>query len=61
MGQQYLLGLDNGGTVTQAALYGTHGEEIAVAGAQVKPIMEKVGFVERDARIRIHRKDIRWW
>ena len=48
MGQQYLLGLDNGGTVTKAALYGTDGAEIAVAGAQVKPIMEKVGFVERD-------------
>jgi L-xylulokinase len=48
MRQQYLLGLDNGGTVTKAALYGTDGAEIAVAGAQVKPIMEKVGFVERD-------------
>ena len=48
MGQQYLLGLDNGGTVTKAALYATNGAEIAVAGMQVKPIMEKVGFVERD-------------
>ena len=48
MGQQYLLGLDNGGTVTKAALYSTSGAEIAVAGIQVKPIMEKVGFVERD-------------
>ena len=48
MGQQYLLGLDNGGTVTKAALYSTDGAEIAVAGIQVKPIMDKVGFVERD-------------
>ncbi|HWQ97148.1 MAG TPA: FGGY-family carbohydrate kinase [Clostridia bacterium] len=48
MGQQYLLGLDNGGTVTKAALYGTDGAEIAVSAKQVKPIMEKVGFVERD-------------
>ncbi len=48
MGRNYLLGLDNGGTVTKAALYGTDGEEIAVSSAQVKPIMEKVGFVERD-------------
>lgn len=48
MGQQYLLGLDNGGTVTKAALYSTSGAEIAVSGIQVKPIMEKVGFVERD-------------
>jgi L-xylulokinase len=48
MGQQYLLGLDNGGTVTKAALYSANGAEIAVAGTQVKPIMEKVGFVERD-------------
>ena len=48
MGRNYLLGLDNGGTVTKAALYGTDGEEIAVSSTQVKPIMEKVGFVERD-------------
>ena len=48
MGQTYLLGLDNGGTVTKAALYGTDGAEVAVSGIQVKPIMEKVGFVERD-------------
>lgn len=47
MGRKYLLGLDNGGTVTKAALYGTDGAEIAVAGFQVKPILEKVGFVER--------------
>lgn len=48
MGQKYLLGLDNGGTVTKAALYGTDGTQIAVASMQVKPIMERVGFVERD-------------
>ena len=48
MGQQYLLGLDNGGTVTKAALYRTDGAEIAVCGIQVKPIMDKVCFVERD-------------
>lgn len=48
MAQTYLLGLDNGGTVTKAALYDTDGKEIAVSGIQVKPIMEKVGFVERD-------------
>ena len=48
MGQKYLLGLDNGGTLTKAALYGVDGAEIAVSGMQVKPIMDKVGFVERD-------------
>lgn len=48
MKRTYLLGLDNGGTVTKAALYGTDGEEIAVFSTQVQPIMEKVGFVERD-------------
>lgn len=48
MGRNYLLGLDNGGTVTKAALYGTDGTEIALASVQVKPIMERVGFVERD-------------
>ena len=48
MRRTYLLGLDNGGTVTKAALFGTDGAEIAVASEKVKPIMEKVGFVERD-------------
>ncbi|MEZ4628838.1 MAG: hypothetical protein R2912_12420 [Eubacteriales bacterium] len=41
MGQQYLLGLDNGGTVTKAALYATNGRDRGRAGMQVKPIMEK--------------------
>ena len=48
MAQKYLLGLDNGGTVTKAALYSVDGAEVAVSGMQVKPIMDKVGFVERD-------------
>ena len=48
MGRNYLLGLDNGGTVSKAALYGTDGAEIALASVRVKPIMERVGFVERD-------------
>ena len=48
MKKRYLLGLDNGSTVTKAALYDVEGREIAVAGVQVKPIMEKAGFVERD-------------
>ncbi len=48
MNKQYLLGLDNGTTVTKAALYHIGGDEIAVSSVQVKPIMERVGFVERD-------------
>lgn len=48
MQNKYLLGLDNGGSVTKAALYSVDGEEIAVASTRVKSIMEKVGFVERD-------------
>jgi L-xylulokinase len=48
MSKQYLLGLDNGSTVTKAALYNLSGDELAVSSVQVKPIMEKVGFVERD-------------
>jgi len=48
MKQAYLLGLDNGGTVTKAALYEINGREVAVSGTHVKPIMERVGFVERD-------------
>jgi L-xylulokinase len=48
MSKEYLLGLDNGGTVTKAALYNLSGDEIAVSSVRVQPIMEKVGFVERD-------------
>jgi len=48
MENKYLLGLDNGGTVTKAAIYRVTGEEMAVASVPVKPIMPKIGFVERD-------------
>lgn len=45
---KYLLGVDNGGTVTKAALYTMEGREVAAAAAATQAIREKPGFVERD-------------
>lgn len=46
----YLLGIDNGGTVTKAALFDTEGHEIAVAYRKVEIIQLFPGWNERDAR-----------
>ena len=51
MGKKIVLGLDNGGTMTKAALYSIDGDEMAMVSVPVKPIMEKVGFVERDMTV----------
>ncbi len=45
---KYYLGLDNGGTVTKAALYTSNGEEVAVASKETKMISVAQGFTERD-------------
>ncbi|MEN6456905.1 MAG: FGGY-family carbohydrate kinase [Prolixibacteraceae bacterium] len=45
----YLLGIDNGGTVTKAALFNTEGHELAVASRKVKIIQMFSGWNERDA------------
>jgi L-xylulokinase len=45
----YLLGIDNGGTVTKAALFDTGGHEIAVASRKVESIQLFPGWNERDA------------
>ena len=45
---KYYLGLDNGGTVTKAALYTQTGEEVAVASIETKMISVAPGFTERD-------------
>lgn len=42
------LGIDNGGTVTKAALYTGAGEEIAVESVKTSVFSVKPGFVERD-------------
>lgn len=45
---KYLLGVDNGGTMSKAALYDLCGREIAVSSYKTKTIMPKAGFTERD-------------
>lgn len=45
---KYYLGIDNGGTVTKAALYDAKGVEIAVASVKANVSSIAPGFVERD-------------
>lgn len=45
---KYLIGIDNGGTMSKAALYDLSGKEIAVSAYKTKMIMSKPGFTERD-------------
>ncbi len=49
----YLLGIDNGGTITKAALYDGRGNEIASAGEKSELVMPKPGFTERNLE--------EWW
>ena len=48
MGEQFLLGLDNGGTFVKAGLYRVSGEAAAFASAEVSTILGRDGLVERD-------------
>ncbi len=45
---KYLLGIDNGSTVSKVALFTTAGKEIATAARKVSLIEPKPGFSERD-------------
>ncbi|MCG6189523.1 FGGY-family carbohydrate kinase [Maribellus maritimus] len=45
----YLLGIDNGGTVTKAAVFDTEGNEVAVATRKVEILQLFHGWNERDA------------
>lgn len=45
---KYLIGLDNGGTSTKAAIFDLGGNEIATAGKQTRTIIPKPGYTERD-------------
>lgn len=45
---KYLLGIDNGSTVSKAALFTTTGREIATAARKVNLMEQKPGFSERD-------------
>ncbi len=44
----YVLGLDNGGTVTKAALFDLRGNEIAVVSRQTPVLTPRPGYAERD-------------
>lgn len=44
----YVIGLDNGGTVTKAALFDLNGKELKVASRQTPILTPKPGYTERD-------------
>lgn len=46
MAKRYYFGLDNGGSVTKAAIFADTGKEIAISQPQVEQVMPKAGFVE---------------
>ena len=46
---QYLLGIDNGSTMSKAALFTISGEELAVASRKVELIEPRPGVSERDS------------
>lgn len=45
---KYLIGLDNGGTSTKAAIFDLSGREIATASRHTKTLTPKPGYTERD-------------
>lgn len=44
----YLIGIDNGGTLSKAVLFDRSGKELAVSSRKTDTIMPHPGFVERD-------------
>ena len=46
--QKYVIGLDNGGTSSKAAVFDIKGNELATAGRSTKMITPKSGYTERD-------------
>lgn len=45
---QYILGIDNGGTVTKAAIHAADGTRVGIASCTVRPIINAPGWSERD-------------
>ena len=45
---QYLMGIDNGGTVTKACIFDAHGTEVAAAGKKLPILTPAPGYTERD-------------
>lgn len=48
--EKFLLGIDNGGTMTKAAIFTLEGKEVAVESCNTEIIQPKSCFVERDMR-----------
>lgn len=48
MRKQYFIGIDNGGTVTKAALFDENGKQISSASRHTDLIVEQSGFTERN-------------
>lgn len=46
--RQYLLGIDNGGTVTKACVFDSHGTEVAAASKKLPILTPAPGYTERD-------------
>ncbi|SUC44914.1 L-xylulose/3-keto-L-gulonate kinase [Providencia stuartii] len=46
--KKYILGIDNGGTVTKAAIYNLEGQVLAIASNTTRMITPKPFFTERD-------------
>ena len=46
--KQYVMGLDNGGTVTKAALFDLEGHELCVASGKTQSLSPAPGYNERD-------------
>jgi len=45
---KYLIGLDNGGTSTKAAIFDLNGNEIVTVGRQTRTMIPQPGYMERD-------------
>lgn len=45
---QYILGIDNGGTVTKAAIHATDGTRVSLASKSVRPLASPPGWSERN-------------
>jgi L-xylulokinase len=48
MMQAYFLGIDNGGTMSKAAVYDACGREVSVASCRVQQLVPRAGWSERD-------------
>ena len=46
MGKKYLLGIDNGGTYSKAALFDLHGNQVEKRSIQI-PVTPEEGYTQR--------------